>query len=240
MADYLETPIRIVMTSSSRPETWEMPTEHTVQQGECLASIAKKYGFADWHTIYDDGSNSAFRTKRPDPHVLFPGDRLNIPDKNVKTESCATAMVHVFRLARKQTRLRIIVRGIDRQPLAAKKYKLTVEGEVHEGVLPGDGLLDELIPANALEGELKVWTEDDFPDFVDTWKLNLGHLDPVESLTGVQARLNNLGYDCGPVDGVNGPRTQAAVKAFQKDHGLEVDGIPGPKTQDALKGEHVS
>ena len=36
-----------------------MPTEHTVEQGECLASIAKTYGFADWRTdmrIFNYGS----------------------------------------------------------------------------------------------------------------------------------------------------------------------------------------
>ena len=216
-----------------------MPIEHIVQQGDCLASIAKQYGFADWNTIYNDGLNAAFRKLRPDPHVLLPGDRLYIPDKNLKSESCQTGMVHRFKLLRKQTRLRIVVRDIDGTPLGGKKYNLRVEDEVNEGVLPDNALLDKPIPADALEGELKVWIEDDFPDYPDTWTLKLGHLDPVESLAGVQARLNNLGYDCSPVDGINGPRTQAAVKAFQKDHGLEVDGIPGPKTQAALKGEHT-
>lgn len=217
-----------------------MPIEHIVQQGDCLASIAKQYGFADWNTIYNDGLNAAFRKLRPDPHVLLPGDQLYIPDKKVKDESCQTDMVHVFQVRREKTRLRIVVRDINGVPLGGKKYKLTVEGAVYQGVLPDSGLLDRPIPADAVKGELKVWVEDDFPNYPDTWTLKLGHLDPVESLTGVQARLNNLGYDCGPVDGLNGPRTQAAVRAFQKDYGLTVDGVPGPKTQAALKREHVS
>jgi hypothetical protein len=216
-----------------------MPTEHIVQQGDCLASIAKQYGFADWNTIYGDASNAEFRKLRPDPYVLLPGDRLNIPDKKTKTESRETTKVHVFQLRRKHTRLRIVVRDIDGKPLGGKKYHLTVKDEVHEGVLQEDGLLDEPIPADALDGELKLWAEEDFPEHADTWTLKLGHLDPVEDLKGVQARLNNLGYDCGPVDGISGPRTQAAIKAFQKEHGLDVDGIPGPNTQAALKSEHT-
>jgi len=216
-----------------------MPIEHIVQQGDCVASIAEQYGFVDWNTIYNDGLNAAFRRLRPDPHVLLPGDRLFIPDKEIKNESCQTTMVHTFQLARKEVRLRIVVRDVDGVPLGGKKYKLTVEGEVHEGVLPANALLNRPIPPDAIEGELKVWCEDDFPDYADTWVLKLGHLDPVEDLTGVQARLNNLGYDCGPVDGINGPRTQAAVRAFQKDHGMDIDGIPGPKTQAALKGEYT-
>jgi peptidoglycan hydrolase-like protein with peptidoglycan-binding domain len=36
--------------------------------------------------------------------------------------------------------------------------------------------------------------------------------------------LNNLGYICGPVDGIAGPRTQAAVSAYQAQAGLAVTG----------------
>ena len=38
----------------------------------------------------------------------------------------------------------------------------------------------------------------------------------------IQAALAQLGYDPGPADGVMGPRTRAAIAAFQADYGLEV------------------
>lgn len=53
-------------------------------------------------------------------------------------------------------------------------------------------------------------------------------------LTGVQYRLNALGFGAGPVDGIAGPRTKKAVTSFQKTYGLAVDGIPGPRTQARL------
>ena len=217
-----------------------MPKQHTVQQGDCLSSIAKQYGFADWRTIYSHHLNIRFRQKRKDPNVLFPGDQLFIPDKTVKSENCETTKVHTFRLTRKQTRLQLIVRDIDGEPLAGKKYKLSVAGATYEGVLPDSAMLDRPIAADAADGELTVWSDETSPEYADTWKLKLGHIDPVENLSGAQARLNNLGYDCGPVDGIDGPRTQAAVRAFQKNHNLEVDGIPGPQTQAALMKEYGS
>lgn len=50
----------------------------------------------------------------------------------------------------------------------------------------------------------------------------------------VQEWLNDLGYDAGPTDGIAGPRTRAAVSAFQKANDLVVDGIAGPATRAAL------
>lgn len=44
------------------------------------------------------------------------------------------------------------------------------------------------------------------------------------NVKGVQSKLAALGYNPGPIDGVAGPRTQAAVRSFQADHGLPVDG----------------
>jgi tetratricopeptide (TPR) repeat protein len=54
----------------------------------------------------------------------------------------------------------------------------------------------------------------------------------------VQTWLADLGYYQGEIDGKVGPMTKAAIKAFQRDHGLEVDGIAGPKTRAELKRVH--
>jgi len=50
----------------------------------------------------------------------------------------------------------------------------------------------------------------------------------------VQARLNELGYIPGPIDGIFGKKTEAAVIRFQRDRGLTPDGIVGPLTYNSL------
>jgi peptidoglycan hydrolase-like protein with peptidoglycan-binding domain len=55
-----------------------------------------------------------------------------------------------------------------------------------------------------------------------------------KAVTQLQQRLNELGFDCGKVDGSFGARTEEAVKAFQTKRGLKADGVVGPKTWTAL------
>jgi len=52
----------------------------------------------------------------------------------------------------------------------------------------------------------------------------------------VQRALVARGYDTGGVDGVYGPKTTAAVKAFQQSVGITADGIYGPVTDSHLFG----
>ncbi len=64
-------------------------------------------------------------------------------------------------------------------------------------------------------------------------------VDMVETLTTaqnktVQTKLKRWGYYTGSVDGIYGPKTKAAVKAFQRKNGLVADGIVGRKTAAAL------
>lgn len=54
-----------------------------------------------------------------------------------------------------------------------------------------------------------------------------------ESVKWLQWALNNLGYNCGAIDGIYGQNTEKAVKEFQA--AAFVDGIVGPLTIDKLK-----
>jgi peptidoglycan hydrolase-like protein with peptidoglycan-binding domain len=51
----------------------------------------------------------------------------------------------------------------------------------------------------------------------------------------IQSALKGAGYYQGSVDGKIGPGTKDAIKAFQRDHGLNSDGVVGRQTWEKLK-----
>ena len=62
-------------------------------------------------------------------------------------------------------------------------------------------------------------------DPVTPWPTDLAPLTRGQLMT-LQASLNQLGYDAGPVDGIVGSRTRAALQQFQKARGFVADGYP--------------
>lgn len=207
--------------------------DYTVQQGDCLSSIAKQFKCADWHTIYDAPENAAFRELRPNPNIIYPGDKVHIPGRNAEPVSRATGKKHTFRLTATETRFRVRI-----QFGAPFSYHLDVEGAPHDGDLDDGAVIDVPIPPDARTGKLSIWPNRDKEKDPLVFKLALGSLDPVSEVSGVQARLNNLGFKCGKADGIVGPKTTRALRAFQGVAGLDVTGTINDATRDALRARH--
>lgn len=55
----------------------------------------------------------------------------------------------------------------------------------------------------------------------------------------LQTELNFAGFNCGISDGVFGPKTESAVRKYQKTAGLVADGVAGPVTWTALLSAYV-
>lgn len=217
-----------------------MSETHIVEQGEYLASIAKDYGFSDWHTIYDHPQNADLKKKRPNPNVLFPGDQLFIPDKQLKEESCATEKKHRFQIKVPKASLKIVLKDSDGNALSNQPYTLKIAWLEFKGTTDGNGALEQKVPIGVQTGDLHL------DKLGIDWPLKIGHLDPIEDkgssneiLSGVQARLNNLGFHCGEVDGIQGPLTESAIRAFQQNYGLTVTGTPNNATRAKLAELHV-
>ena len=57
-------------------------SEYIVQRGDSLSAIARAHGLRDWQTLYNAPENEAFRRLRPNPNVIHPGDRIQIPGES--------------------------------------------------------------------------------------------------------------------------------------------------------------
>ena len=60
-----------------------------------------------------------------------------------------------------------------------------------------------------------------------------------DDVAQLQRQMNTLGFDAGKEDGIFGPNTDRAVRAFQKEYGVAEDGMFGPVGRAALGGLRI-
>lgn len=176
-----------------------------VEQGMHLSGIAAEEGFGDFHTIFDHAENAALKAKR-DPHVLFPGDQLFIPDRQDRSEVRTTDAVHRFVADIRPLFLRLKLLDWQRDPIANAPCALQVDGAAVPP-LSSDGKgfvlqrigrvartaeVDATLPPPKVLGE----NEQPIPRHAD-FHVRIGSLNPITKLSGQQARLNNLSYMAG-------------------------------------------
>src|SRR3954454_24743842 len=116
-----------------------MSTTYEVQQGDCLSSIAASWGFSDYSEIYMDGANTAFREKRPNPNIIFPGDLLVIPDRGVKDATCPTDQRHRFVMMQPKVFFRICLKDDLHQPYRNTRYQLKSGNRIYQDVTDSEG-----------------------------------------------------------------------------------------------------
>lgn len=205
---------------------------HDVKQGETLLGLAVKNGLESWKDILDRSENADLKKKRADPGILKAGDRVFIPNREMRHEPSAVDALHSFKISRPKAWLRLAVKDAAGEPFG-KTYELTVAGKATAGELPADGVIEQAVPVDATEGKLTVLAADGTSQ---QWDLKIGYMDPIDEVSGVQARLNNLGFDCGEPDGELDDDTRAAIRAFQVLTGLEATG----EMDDALRQKILS
>jgi len=117
--------------------------DHVLKDGESLVTLAKQYGFGKWQTIFDDGGNSALKSKRGQVNALLVGDSVFIPAKKAKTLSLGTDSKYKVVIA--------VPRGVWNLAWSVDKAKcgdkVTLAGETN---LP-DGNLDLALKGRELE-----------------------------------------------------------------------------------------
>lgn len=231
-----------------------MSSTYIIKQGDYLALLAQRNGFADYHTIWDAPENSALKALRVNPNILYPGDSLFIPDREIREEERPTEQRHKFQKDEQDLKLRIVLTDLKDKPLAGLECSLTIDGNPKDFTTGADGKLSEDISPKATGGKLVdkgkpgpgYRLQREFP-------VKIGNLDPPEKLSGQIARLNNLGYRAfdlpdhplSPAEEEaigKDPQFLSAVEEFQCDESPNppqgVDGICGAATQAKLQKVH--
>jgi N-acetylmuramoyl-L-alanine amidase len=193
-----------------------------------MLSIAHQHGFF-WETLWKLPANRELRLARKTPGQLVVGDRVTIPDREIKEVPAATDARHYFVKRGVPAKLRLVVEYED-MPVSNSDYVLVVDGSFERGTTDQQGLLEAFIPPNASGGSLEINGLH--------FELQLGALDPHSEDLGIQLRLANLGFYHGALDGLIGPQSRAAIATFQQRVGLPATGQLDDATRQMLLHRH--
>ena len=200
--------------------------EYVVRPGDCITSIAAAHGHF-WQTLWNAPENADLKATRKDPNVLLTGDRVFIPELREKVESCAAESKHRFRKKGipAKLRLRLLLGSKPRSDLA---YTLTIDETTFKGRTTSEGIVEAPLPPYAREGKLVLHAKGGD----ETMPLDLGAIEPIRSVLGVQQRLLNLGIRI-TLSGVLDEQTRRAIEEFRARIGQTARG----EIDDALLGE---
>lgn len=227
-----------------------MGKHYTVVQGDYLSKIAKDHGFSDYLVLWNHPENAKLKKERENPNVLYPGDKVFIPDREEKVASISTDAKHRFEVIRKPLMLRLIIEDMYETPRSETECELLVGNKrIPDLITDGQGKIQTEISAGETEAFLTLKKSKKKPEaqaIEISVPIRIGNLNPITKISGQKARLNNLGYFGGTPEESDDEDPKAtedmtfrsAVEEFQCDHSLVVDGKCGPNTQAKLKQVH--
>lgn len=202
-----------------------------VSPGDSIPSIAQDAGHF-WETLWNHPPNSELKGKRKNPNILAPGDEVTVPPIRVKDYSCATDTRHSFkrRGVPAKVKMQLFLLG---EPRRNEPYTLVLDGETINGTTDGEGNIEHYIKPNSKGGVLLLnGGKEEYP-------VQIGHLNPIDIISGVKQRLNNLGYNCGDDSDSESDQYKEAVLQFQGDHKLNPTGEVDPATRAKLESLHT-
>ncbi len=208
-----------------------MAINYQVKQGDCISSIAFENGFFP-DTIWNHPNNAALKEKRRDPNVLVPNDVVFVPDKRLKEVSEPTNQVHKFRLKNTPAVFSVQLFDYLEEPRANQNFEFIIDDKLSlTGTTTSEGVLEVTFPPNSKRGILTVGDDREVVEFL------FGYLETKTEVRGIQARLQNLGFEC-PIHGKLDEETIEALKAFQRRFSLEITGETDSATLDKLEELH--
>jgi hypothetical protein len=197
---------------------------YTVRRDEDLLHILHRMGKSHLRSavVSAPENKGLFVTRKA--AMLREGDQVEIPEGQPLTFRGQTGRTCVFRV--QTARRKIFLKFADASGAPASgSFRLEWEGGSCDGEL-SDGKLEAQVPVSVEEVSLTL------PDRQMT--LRVGRLDPVDCVSGVQARLRALSFLGGAESGALDGRTHRAIRAFQLRHDLPATGHADPATRRKL------
>lgn len=200
---------------------------HVVRQGEFLQLLAATHGF-DADEVWNHPANELLRALRPDAAQWLPGDVIHLPETPPEGARVQHGSLNRFtaRVPKVRVELHLEREGEAQNPFANAAFVVDGVTPPVEGTADGNGRARFEVPLGAKELQLI------FPDLGRTMPVHVGHLDPIETESGVRQRLEHLGFRGMPVE--------QGIRAFQARQHLPVTGVVDTATRDALRTEHKS
>lgn len=192
---------------------------HVVRQGETVASIVARNGgkSTDAAAVWNDAKNKELRDLRQDPAVLFPGDVLFIPEPKKTWLPASVGSTNSYQVTVPTQTVKIAI-GADK-PLAGEPYVVHGLGDDIPGTTDGSGMVTVEVPVNRPSFILELTNQG------YSYRVMVGHLDPVTEPSGVRQRLSNLGYASILAQGVFGSSGHGiGLLAFQVANGKPLSG----------------
>ena len=119
------------------------------------------------------------------------------------------------------------------------KYVLSIAGQEYSGVLDSKGIAYIEPDAVSSDGRFSIWPFGETAEPI-VWQVMVAQALPIDSISGIQSRLNNMGFDAGPIDGELGKRARLALRRFQWRYKLAITGEPNDQTRSQLVDVHGS
>lgn len=236
--------------NSTTPAAWRTAPEaavaeeqiHVITQGECIGKIAEYYGFFP-ATLWNHEANATLKEHRHDNmYVLLENDKVVIPKRRQKTVMVETGKQLTIERKGVPESLHIRFLNSDETPKAGVPYLLsltTSQGDPLNEIsstTDDQGFVSQSVPPSVTRATIVL---NPGPD-AETHVFNIGYVNPIDTVSGWQARLNSLGYNCGAEDNELGEKTEMAIRLFQQSRQLADSGVMDETTRTALLGSALS
>jgi hypothetical protein len=197
---------------------------HVARQGDTLRLLAYRAGVSA-DTIWSSPKNANLKALRKNGDILLPTDIIYLPPRQAPV---------AVPLQMGQTNTFVVT--VPTMPLRVRfpayrstEYDGDVDGEEVTGTTDGSGGIALEVPIVTRKVGITFASG-------NVVILRVGHLDPINSESGVAQRLIHLGYPATTDD--EGHSARRGVALFQHSQGLTPTGELDSSTQDALEKAH--